>query len=104
MILVLTAISQLCVSTQCALCPASVHVWSQVINSFVSVLEHEACKRGDATFSTEELRRTFEQAGLVLQRASFTDFVDELNVKNHLLKKGPGKWKLQASVVGLSQR
>ena len=55
-------------------------------------------------FTSDELKECLDAPGLQLQRASFGDFLDELNQMNHLLKKGVGVWQLQPSGLSLSQR
>jgi DNA helicase MCM8 len=74
---------------------------SQVLNNFVSQLDSEAAEKQDAIFTTAQLRESFERSRLPLPRNTFEDFIDELNIKNHILKKGPGRWKLQASSFSL---
>jgi len=77
---------------------------AKTMNAFVSSLEREASHRGDALFSTSELKRVFEASGLPLpQGLAFLDFLDKLNSQNHILKKGPGQWKLQSSSFSSSQ-
>ncbi|KAL1526324.1 hypothetical protein AB1Y20_015038 [Prymnesium parvum] len=76
----------------------------RVVASFVSVLEHEAEAKGDAMFTTAELKESFSRSGLPLARACFADFVEELNAKNYILKKGQGLWKLQISGLSMSAR
>ena len=67
-------------------------------------LESEASDKQDAMFTTEQLRESFQRSQMQLPRNSFEDFIDELNMKNHILKKGPGRWKLQCSSFALSQQ
>ncbi|KAL3929172.1 MAG: hypothetical protein SGPRY_002071 [Prymnesium sp.] len=77
---------------------------SKVTASFVSALEHEAESKGDPMFTTGDLKAIFQRTGLPMLRASFSDFVEELNGKNYILKKGAGLWKLQISGLSLSAR
>jgi DNA helicase MCM8 len=71
---------------------------AKTINAYVSLLEREASRRSDAIFSTSQLKQVFESSGLPLpQGLCFADFLEKINSQNHLLKKGPQQWKLQAS-------
>ncbi len=71
---------------------------AKVSAAYLSTLEREASRRNDVHFTTLELQQVWESTRLPLPRSSFHDFIDELNMKNHLLKKGPGKWKLQCAL------
>ena len=56
--------------------------------------------KGEALFTTAELKEIFGRSGLPLTRGSFIEFVEDLNMKNYILKRGVGIYKLQT--VGLS--
>ena len=68
----------------------------------VERLNEEAESRGEPHFTTDELRACFERTGEQNPRASFADLIEQLNLENYILKKGPGRYKLQTSAV--SQR
>jgi DNA helicase MCM8 len=74
----------------------------RVITRYVKALNEEAESRGEPHFTTDELRACFERTGEQNPRASFADLIEQLNLENYILKKGPGRYKLQTSAV--SQR
>lgn len=72
---------------------------ARVLNAFSSQLDYEAHKKESAFFTLAELKSAFESTGLPCRRNNFEDLIDEMNMKNYILKKGPGKYQLQGAAV-----
>ena len=60
---------------------------------YVKALNEEAESRGEPHFTTDELEACFERTGEQNPRASFADLIEQLNLENYILKKGPGRYK-----------